>query len=65
MQDPLISIDRQTQRYACFDAFQILKPFEKYKDEQEAIKSGIEFFKSLTTLKPRIVYPKITKARVR
>jgi hypothetical protein len=65
IEDPTISIDRQTRRYALFDGVDLLRQFRGYRSEQEAIAEGRAWFKEQGASPPRLVFPVIRRATFR
>lgn len=64
MKEPVISIDRSVKQWAIFDqGIDLIKPFEPYTSEEEAIRLGREFLAgSFPDAEPaRVVYPRIDK----
>lgn len=61
MKDPIISIDRRSKSWAVFDGTDICGKFERYTDENEAIKEGFKRIAVVTSKQPRIVHPVIKK----
>ena len=59
--DPVISVDRQSKTVACFDCVDLVRDFESYTSEQDAIANALKWFDQRTDMDPRIVYPSITK----
>ena len=63
--DPLISIDRASQKWACFDKnFECVKDFQPYTDEAQALAEAKAWFSLRSIQEPGVVYPQITSMTV-
>lgn len=65
MNAPCIAIERATKRYALFDGFSVVRCFQDYTDEAEALREGKAWIAERTDIAPEIVYPSITRMTVR
>lgn len=61
MNEPCISIDRGSKRYAIFDGFTCVGGFKPYTDEAAAEAQAREEIAKLTDKEPQLVYPQITR----
>ena len=62
--EPVISIDRRSKSYAIFnDGVELVRDFQPYTDEQEAIDEAMVWCAQRNAKKPRLVYPNITKMK--
>jgi hypothetical protein len=65
IQQPIISIDRQSKCYAVFDCVTLLKDFEAYEVEEQAVAAANAWLGAHTLYEPaRVVYPKIRTIRM-
>lgn len=61
MDQPCISIDRQSKRYAIFDGLTCVGEFKPYTDEAAAEAAARSEIAKFTDKEPEIVYPSITR----
>jgi hypothetical protein len=61
MTSPCISIDRQTKAWAVFDDHKLVKNFENYQVEAEALSAAKVWIAERTGVQPTVVYPKVTR----
>lgn len=64
MDNPIISVSRQHKKIAIFDGYNIVRMFEAYTDEQEAIAEAKAWVAAKTTNEPTLAYPVIKKMRM-
>ena len=65
MNDPLISIDRDSKKFAVFDGdFTIVHKFTPYENEADALVEAKRIVAEHTDKEPRIVYPRITRMQM-
>lgn len=62
--DPIISIDRASKSWACFDGAELLHGFTDYVLETDAVKLAENYFAFRGIVNPRVVYPRITSMRM-
>lgn len=53
-----------SKRIACFDDWAIVREFQPYSEESEAIKEANEWFKTRTIHVPQVVFPFIRSMKV-
>ena len=62
----MISIDRGAGKWAVFkEDFTLIRPFEPYTDEKEALAMAKEWCKGWGDNSPRVVYPSVTSVRMK
>ena len=64
MNNPAISIDRQSKSFAVFEGATVIRPFEKYSDESEAERIARAFVAERTDKVPEMIYPCIRKMAI-
>lgn len=64
MNNPKISVCRDSKRIAIFDGFDIVGKFESFTDEAKAIEDAKFRIATATNKVPEIVYPRITSMRI-
>lgn len=62
--EPKISVDRMSKRIGCFDGFDIVRDFQSYTSEPDALKDAHEWFTTRTIHVPQVVFPMVRKMRV-
>lgn len=66
IKEPIVSIDRASKSWACFDGLQLLYGFISYADSDEAtaLYAAMSWLAVRSPIPPRIVYPRITSMRI-
>lgn len=64
MKEPKISICRQSRSFAVFDGFEVVRNFESYTNETNALETAKAFVKERTDKEPEVVYPYISSMRI-
>lgn len=64
IKEPIISIDRASKSWACFDGFELLHGFNNYSREAEAVELARAWFQTQTKLTPLVVFPRIKSMRI-
>lgn len=62
--EPIISLDRMSKRFACFDGFEIVRDFQSYASEKVALAFAHDWFKARTIHVPQVVFPMVRKMKV-
>ena len=64
MTNPIISVDRSSERIAIFDGDLLARDFESYDHEGNAIKAAEAWVAQRSQVKPNVVYPHIRRMTI-
>lgn len=64
MNEPVISLCRNSRSIGIFDGFKLVKDFETYANELEALEAAKAFCRDKSNQEPQVVYPNIKSIRM-
>lgn len=61
LEEPIISLCRQSKRIGIFNGLDLVRDFADYQDDKTALQEACAWVRERSDVQPKVVYPKITK----